>query len=271
MTLLNKKILFFFILFAPMMLWSQDYKVFRGILKDSETGYPIRDVHAYSTSHHTDVSDFNGYFELYVSDNDTIHLSSVNYGKSDIYVASCGQYYDKVLVFELKPVVYVLREVVVPLTQSVVILPVEKKEKVDVQGVEKGTREIPKVKLDDNVDLVWKRETYNQGLDYFGMGITIKGFISGLFNSNENKSEKKIEELERIEKGTETFYNYIRSADFKNVMTNDYGLTEDEFVDFVNYFQKNAGSIRKSTNEYDILKSAVGKVSSFKNTYIKNK
>ena len=165
----------------------------------------------------------------------------------------------------------VLREVVVPLTQSVVILPVEKKEKVDVQGVEKGTREIPKVKLDDNVDLVWKRETYNQGLDYFGMGITIKGFISGLFNSNENKSEKKIEELERIEKGTETFYNYIRSADFKNVMTNDYGLTEDEFVDFVNYFQKNAGSIRKSTNEYDILKSAVEKVSSFKNTYIKNK
>ena len=263
----NKRYLYIFLSFVLFVssnqLNAQIISVFHGKLIDDQTSQPVGDAHIYSSSNHATVSEADGQFSILAKPSDTLTVSCMGYGKVRIYVSHFKDYENYYYTFRIKPTVYQLRTVEVPALNSLVILPAEVKTKVDVAGIEPINDNL-EINVGPDVNVKLERPVYKTDLPYFGIGFTINGFISA-FGKKESKEEKDLKARIEAEKGTELFYKYINSDVFKKVIMNNYKLTEDEYINFIIYFQNNAGGIKKSNNEYEILKVAIEKLPNFLN------
>lgn len=244
--------------------FAQSTDVFRGVLIDDETSQPIVDVHIYSTSGYVAVSNYDGSFSIAVLPNDTLNVSSVGYAKTTILVENCPDFTDKILTFKIKPIVYTLRAVEINPERSIVVLPEEILKSVDIGDVEGVESSVPKISVGDYTSILLQNAKYDKGLPFFGIGITINGFLSG-FMKEGTKEERMVKELSKVDENQKVFYNYVYSSDLKKILMENYKMTESEYQNFIDYFVKNAGNVKKSNNEYDILQAIIEKIDKMQN------
>lgn len=262
--IVNLLLVVYLTLFSSNVCVAQSPDIFRGVLIDDETSKPIVDAHVYSSSGYAVVSDYDGSFSVGVIDSDTLFVSSVGYTKTSILIDDCPDFADKVFTFRIKPLIYTLRAVEISPEKSIVVLPEEILKNVDIGDVNGVESSVPEISLGDYTSILLQNQKYDRGLPFFGIGITINGFLSG-FLEEDTKEERMVKELSKIDENQKVFYNYIYSAELKKLLMENYKMTESEYDEFIDYFVKNAGNVKKSNNEYDILQAIIEKIDKIKN------
>ena len=260
------KHLFCFLLIITCFLahTQESKKIFSGQLLDSSTQEPILNAHIYSGTGGAAVSDYYGNFSVYVFDNDTLTVSCIGYQKTRILISTYKNFEDKRVIFSITPIIYALNAVEIPYVYSVVIVPEEKREKVEIDGVgplKSGTWQI---KLNDDMSIKFGQpstaaEKNIPGVATFGPSIALYGFLSGLINK-ETKKEREIKEITETDNRTTFFDTYVKSATVKNILTEEpYKMSQNEYEKFIETFILDAGKIKFATNEYDILQKIIEK------------
>ncbi|MDR2083785.1 MAG: carboxypeptidase-like regulatory domain-containing protein [Bacteroidales bacterium] len=240
------------------LAYTQEKKIFYGQLLDSSTQAPIHNAHVLSSSKGATISDYHGNFSIYVLGDDTLTVSCIGYQKTNILVSNYKNFENNKVIFQITPIIYTLSSVEIPYAYSVVIVPMDKKEKVNIEGVAPLKNEIWHKKVNDDINIKFQKEN-NIGksevpeLQYFGIGVTIDGFLSGLINK-ETKKERDTKEVIENDKRTSFFDTYMKSDELKNIlMSEPYNMSQNEYKNFVEIFILKAGKIKFATNEYDIL------------------
>ena len=260
------KHLFCFLLIITCFLahTQESKKIFSGQLLDSSTKEPILNAHIYSNTGSASVSDYYGNFSLYVFDNDTLTVSCIGYQKTRILISNYKNFEDKRVIFDITPITYALNAVEIPYVYSLVILPEDKKAKVDIEGVGSLKNETWQAKVNDDVSVKFEKDNEIgkkdvPGVSTFGPGITISGFLSGLINK-ETKKEREIKEITETDNRTTFFDTYVQSATVKKILTEaPYNMPQSEYEKFIESFILDAGKIKFATNEYDILQKIIEK------------
>lgn len=246
-------IIIFIILLGTISLRAQKLAHFSAKLIDAETSLPIKDANIYTkVSGYGVTSDLNGKFGILVYPNDTIIVSCLGYEKTAIPILDFKGFETKSYVLRIKPVVYTLQTVEIKNVVSVVIKPSEVYESVPIEGIA-PQKDKYKVDIGNDVSVDFKKPQTNFGVQNFGVGLTINGFLSSLLKK-ESKELRKLKMVEKADKRTEFFHNYLVSDELKDILMNNYGLSEDEYLDFIEDFVQNAGKLKYATNKYDILK-----------------
>ncbi|MGI6718425.1 MAG: carboxypeptidase-like regulatory domain-containing protein [Bacteroidales bacterium] len=246
-------IIIFAIFLCILNVKAQELALFSAKLIDAETTIPIKDANIYTKKSGYGVSsDQNGNFRILVYPNDTVIVSCLGYEKTAIPILDFNGFESKNYILRIKPIVYTLQTVEIKDIVSVVIKPSEVYESVKVEGLEPQKDKF-KVDLGNDLSVDLKKPETNFGVENFGVGLTINGFLSSLLKK-ESKELRKLKVVEQTDKRTEFFHKFLASDELKDILINNYGMSEEEYIVFIEEFAQDAGRIKYATNKYDILK-----------------
>ncbi|MDL2238802.1 carboxypeptidase-like regulatory domain-containing protein [Bacteroidales bacterium OttesenSCG-928-K03] len=253
-----KRLLSFFLVFNVFLVFAQDRnKIFVGQLLDAETQEPIQNAHIFSNSKSATVSNVYGEFSLYVVDKDTLTVSCIGYQTTKILLANYPNFEDKLYVFNITPIIYPLSMVEIPYDYSVVIIPAEKREKINVEGVAPLNEKQWKIKVNEDINLKFADESNFgkkvPGIPNVGPTLYITGLLTSMFDK-ETKKEREAKEIIEKDKRTIFFDSYMKSNELREILMNKpYNMSQEEYENFIENFILKAGKVKFATNEYDIL------------------